>query len=74
MDMVESEDEAVGCGTWILNSLHYFVPDPLDDVGQEIADQAEGWPPLQAGLFDGSVEQLKQVKEQIDGIVRRSGW
>ena len=25
MDMVESEDEALGCGTWTLNFLHYFV-------------------------------------------------
>jgi hypothetical protein len=29
MDLVESEDEALDCGTWILNFLHYFVPDPL---------------------------------------------
>ena len=29
MDMVESEDETLGCGTWTLNFLHYFVPDPL---------------------------------------------
>jgi hypothetical protein len=46
----------------------------LDEVGREIADQAEGWPPLRAGLFGGSVERLKHVKEQIDGIVHRSGW
>src|SRR5271157_1635193 len=29
MDMVESEDEPVGCGTWPLNFLHYFLRGPL---------------------------------------------
>jgi hypothetical protein len=29
MDMVESADEAMGRETWVLNFLHYFVPDPL---------------------------------------------
>jgi hypothetical protein len=46
----------------------------LEEVGREITDQVEGWPPLRAGLFGGSLERLKQVKEQIDGIVARSGW
>jgi hypothetical protein len=36
MDMVESEDEALGCGTWTLNFLHYFVPDPLATSNQEL--------------------------------------
>jgi hypothetical protein len=44
------------------------------EVGREVASQADGWPPLRAELFGGSLERLKHVKERIDGIVARSGW
>jgi hypothetical protein len=55
-----------GCFLWRRNIL--------EEVEREIADQAEGWPPLRAGLFGGSVERVKHVKQQIDAIVHRSGW
>ena len=46
----------------------------LEEVGQEIAEHGDDWPPLKAGLLGGSVERAKEVKEQIDGIVHRNGW
>ena len=46
----------------------------LEEVGQEIAEQGDDWPPLKAGLLGGSVERAKKVKEQIDGIIHRTGF
>ena len=46
----------------------------LEEVDLEIAEQGDEWPPLKAGLLGGSVERAKQVKEQIDGIVHRTGF
>ena len=46
----------------------------LEEVGQEIAEQGNEWPPLKAGLFGGSVERAKKVQEQINGIVHRNGY
>ena len=35
-------------------------------VQKEIDDALEQWPPLQAGLFDGSVERLLEAKGAVD--------
>jgi hypothetical protein len=41
----------------------------LEDVGQEIAESKGDWPLLKEGLFGGSLDRLRHVKEKIDGIV-----
>jgi len=46
MDMVEPEDEAMGCETWTLNSLHYFVPGPLGPLTDPGAFAANSVPLL----------------------------
>ena len=45
-----------------------------EEIGREIIEQGNDWPPLKAGLFGGQVERVRQVKEQIDGMVHRYGW
>lgn len=45
-----------------------------EEVERELAQRGDDWPPLKAGLFGGSVERAKQVKEQIDGLVRGRDW
>ena len=56
----------VGCFLW-RNGI-------LEEAGHEIAEQGNEWPPLKVGLFGGSVERAKQVKEQIDRIIHRTGF
>ena len=49
MDMDESEDEAVGCETWALNFLHYFLRDPLDEAPAEGGVERVGPGPVGGG-------------------------
>lgn len=39
---------------------------PWERVERELADQAEEWPPLQAGLFGGSLGRAKQAVESLN--------
>ena len=43
-------------------------------VGMEIEKAQDQWPPLQAGLFDGSVERLLEVKGAVDEASSRVRW
>lgn len=41
---------------------------------EEIAVQGSEWPPLRAGLFDGSIERLKEVKTAFDTFLGTLNW
>ncbi len=43
------------------------------DFEQEIKECKENWPFLRAGLFDGSLERLREVKIGFDEVFRRAG-
>jgi SIR2-like domain len=45
-------------------------------IQQEIEAQQQSWPPLQAGLFTGSLERLRAVKTGFDELLSRgtAGW
>lgn len=44
------------------------------EVESEIEAQGSKWPPLHDGLFESSVERLKDVKSQYDALIDRLGW
>ena len=43
-------------------------------VGSEIETARGDWPPLRAGLFDGSIERLQEVKSAVDQQIARRRW
>ena len=59
-----------GCFQWRYLGGKPFV----EVVDQEINEAQEGWPPLQAGLFGGSLERLREVKSAVEERVRQSRW
>ncbi len=46
----------------------------VDEVQQEIDEQGDRWPPLRAGLFDGSIERVKAVKSGFDTLLKQVHW
>lgn len=44
------------------------------EVEQEVAIAGEKWPPLQVGLFDGSLDRLNIAKQGVDTFVARLPW
>ena len=43
-------------------------------VKREIDEAEDQWPPLQVGLFDGSVERLREVKREVDEAAAKARW
>ena len=64
---------AGGCFEWRREFYgHQWLPDLM---AKEIEDSQDSWPPLQAGLFEGSVERLLEVKRLVDqDVARRPRW
>lgn len=56
----------IGCFGW--------RRDVLEEIEREAADAGEKWPPLKAGLFDGSIERFKEVKKTYDYRVSKLPW
>jgi phosphoserine phosphatase len=44
------------------------------EIEREIDQQGGRWLPLRAGLFDGSLERVREVKSGFDDILRRLHW
>ena len=45
-----------------------------EEIEREVADMGKSWPPLQAGLFDASVEKLQSVKAEFDKFMNGLHW
>jgi hypothetical protein len=46
----------------------------LDEINEEVKSAGADWPPLKAGLFDGSVERLHSVRTGIDERISKLEW
>jgi hypothetical protein len=60
----------VGCFAW-RRSRFYQEYRTAQKIGAEIEAEGMNSPLLKAGLFDGSLDQLKTAKSKFDGFVRR---
>jgi hypothetical protein len=49
-------------------------PKAIDDIHQEVHEQKEQWPPLQAGLFNGSVSRFIEVENRYLSLIRQLNW
>lgn len=50
-----------------------FIPAELSkEIEQEQLDADDDWPPLKAGLFDGSAERFQFIKNKFDSWVREA--
>jgi len=50
-----------------------FIPAELSkEIEQEQLDADDDWPPLKAGLFDGSAERFQFIKNEFDSWVREA--
>ncbi len=61
-------------GQWFDRRARGFTLRPegiAERVRKEIDEELEAWPPLQAGLFQGSVERLRAVKDAVDAYWAR---
>jgi hypothetical protein len=58
----------VGCFAWRGRHLNQDGR-TSQKIAAEIEAEGAGWPLLQAGFFDGSLEQLKTAKAKFDGFL-----
>ena len=57
-----------GCFFWRVDRSGRNLSQVITDEISKVGDQ---WPPLQAGFFDGSLDRLSVVKQQVDGTAAR---
>ncbi len=67
-DLNQSDRAPVGCFGWRGREIGQENT-ALNKVDAEIDAQGSDWPPLKAGLFGGSLEQLKTSKARFDHFV-----
>ncbi len=72
-DLSDSFFCAGGCFEWRREPYgHRGLP---EIVGHEIEESGDGWPPLKAGLFGGSLERLREVRATVhEGLRRNPRW
>lgn len=46
----------------------------MTKIETELTEQGEEWLPLKVGLFDGSLERLRQLKAEYDSSISQLGW
>lgn len=54
---------------WKFKHKDLGVTSIMDALEREITEQKESWPLLKEGLFQGSLEKLKQVKQAFDKFI-----
>lgn len=47
---------------------------PLGIIKQEAKRSGDNWPPLNAGLFGGSIDRFNEVHDDINSGVKQLGW
>lgn len=60
------------CPIGRFNRQGWRVPDTppvLEEIENEVDDMGEEWPPLQIGLFDGSVGRFDEAKDIVYGLI-----
>lgn len=53
-------------GRFMLRNRYYPQESIMDELEKEIASLGSNWPPLKAGLFDGSIERIRFIKSSFD--------
>ena len=43
----------------------------MTEIEQESTEEGDNWPPIKAGLFDGSVERFQHIKKEFDNLFRQ---
>jgi hypothetical protein len=46
----------------------------LNEIEEEFNKEASNWPPIKAGLFDGSKGRFRVIKQGIDQMVNEIHW
>lgn len=65
----------MGCFGWRGMSLEEFGPETImSEIESDAAAEGNNWPPLQAGLFDGSVGRFNRIKQEFDNVIKDLNW
>ena len=65
----------IGCFGWRgTGAFHVGEHRIMKEIEAEVVSAGENWPPLNAGLFDGSVERFQTIKAAFDQSVRNVNW
>lgn len=43
----------------------------MTEIEQESTEEGDNWPPIKAGLFDGSVERFQHIKKEFNNLFRQ---
>ncbi|MCL4400575.1 hypothetical protein M1316_01195 [Candidatus Parvarchaeota archaeon] len=62
----------VGCFGW--RRLYYREDTIMWKIDMEAAGAGGNWPPIKAGLFNGSVKRFKEVKVAFDSFLAKLHW
>jgi len=46
----------------------------IKEIEDEATEAKDSWPPLSAGLFDGSFKRFLEVKTAFDEIIGKLSW
>jgi hypothetical protein len=60
----------IGCFGWRYRHRNSL----MKELDEEIANVGKEWPPLKAGLFDSSVERVREVKGVLDAHIQKLSW
>ena len=59
-------------GAYNEHDYHFVNANISVKITEEVVRDRDNWPPLKAGLFDGSAERFEKVKAQYDGFVSKA--
>jgi len=65
----------IGCFGWRGRDFREFGPGAItSEIELDAAAQGDAWAPLQAGLFDGSMERFSRIKREFDNLMKGLNW
>jgi hypothetical protein len=71
-DLREKQESSItgplGCFLW--RNRHDPENHIAVEIELEIKDAGNNWPPLKVGLFDGSLERFRYLKQEFDSMIR----
>ncbi len=59
----------VGCFLW--RNRNFPERHIMTEIEQESIEEGDNWPPIKAGLFDGSVERFQHIKKEFNNLFRQ---
>lgn len=65
----------IGRFGWRGRHFREFGPETImSEIESDAAAAGDNWSPLQAGLFNGSMERFSRIKQEFDNLIKDLNW